>query len=72
MSRRYAAFLFDMDGTLINSIPSAVRAWTAWAERNRIEVPDLSDAGIEALAAEMLAWERASMQAAAPASGSQP
>jgi sugar-phosphatase len=41
MSRRYAAFLFDMDGTLINSIPSAVRAWTAWAERHQIDVGEL-------------------------------
>lgn len=41
MTRRHAAFLFDMDGTLINSIPSAVRAWTAWAERHRIDVDAL-------------------------------
>ncbi|WP_241491771.1 HAD-IA family hydrolase [Sphingomonas endophytica] len=41
MTRRYAAFLFDMDGTLINSIPSAVRAWTAWAERHGIDVDEL-------------------------------
>lgn len=41
MTRRYAAFLFDMDGTLINSIPSAVRAWTAWAERHRVDVDEL-------------------------------
>jgi len=41
MTRRYAAFLFDMDGTLINSIPSAVRAWTAWARRHGIDVAEL-------------------------------
>ncbi|TCP37483.1 HAD-IA family hydrolase [Sphingomonas sp. BK235] len=41
MTRRYAAFLFDMDGTLINSIPSAIRAWTAWAERNGVDVDEL-------------------------------
>ncbi|MEH3105244.1 MAG: HAD-IA family hydrolase [Sphingomonas phyllosphaerae] len=41
MTRRYAAFLFDMDGTLINSIPSAVRAWTAWAEKHDINVGEL-------------------------------
>ncbi|AHE52489.1 HAD-IA family hydrolase [Sphingomonas sanxanigenens] len=29
--RRFAAFLFDMDGTLITSIDSANRAWTRWA-----------------------------------------
>ena len=31
--RRFAAFLFDMDGTLITSIDSANRAWTRWSER---------------------------------------
>jgi mannitol-1-/sugar-/sorbitol-6-phosphatase len=41
VTRRYAAFLFDMDGTLINSIPSAVRAWTAWAERHHVDVDEL-------------------------------
>ncbi len=41
MTRRYAAFLFDMDGTLINSIPSAIRAWTAWAERHGVDVAEL-------------------------------
>lgn len=40
-ARGYAAFLFDMDGTLINSIPSAVRAWTAWARRHAIDVDEL-------------------------------
>ncbi len=41
MTGRYAAFLFDMDGTLINSIPSAIRAWTAWAEKHAIDVEKL-------------------------------
>ena len=40
-ARDYAAFLFDMDGTLLNSIPSAVRAWTAWAQRHAIDVDAL-------------------------------
>ena len=31
--RRFAAFLFDMDGTLITSIESANRAWTRWSEQ---------------------------------------
>lgn len=39
--RGYAAFLFDMDGTIINSIPSAVRAWTAWAERHGVDLDEL-------------------------------
>jgi sugar-phosphatase len=30
--RHFAAFLFDMDGTLITSIDSANRAWTSWAQ----------------------------------------
>jgi mannitol-1-/sugar-/sorbitol-6-phosphatase len=29
--RSFAAFLFDMDGTLITSIASANRAWTRWS-----------------------------------------
>lgn len=29
--RGFAAFLFDMDGTLITSIESANRAWTTWS-----------------------------------------
>lgn len=29
--RRFDAFLFDMDGTLITSIESANRAWTRWS-----------------------------------------
>lgn len=29
--RRFAAFLFDMDGTLITSIESANRIWTRWS-----------------------------------------
>jgi mannitol-1-/sugar-/sorbitol-6-phosphatase len=39
--RGYAAFLFDMDGTLIDSIASAVRIWTRWAERHGVDVPAL-------------------------------
>lgn len=30
--RSFAAFLFDMDGTLITSIESANRAWTRWSQ----------------------------------------
>src|ERR1700749_2282108 len=29
--KSYAAFIFDMDGTLIDSIASANRVWTRWA-----------------------------------------
>jgi len=38
MSKSYAAFLFDMDGTLITSIASAERAWTEWAVRHGVDV----------------------------------
>ncbi|MGF6230408.1 sugar-phosphatase [Inquilinus ginsengisoli] len=43
--RSYAAFLFDMDGTLIDSIASAVRVWTRWAERHGLD----ADAVVESM-----------------------
>jgi sugar-phosphatase len=36
--RHYAAFLFDMDGTLLTSIRSAERVWSAWARRHGLDV----------------------------------
>ena len=36
--RKFAAFLFDMDGTLLNSIASAERVWSRWAERHGLDV----------------------------------
>lgn len=36
-SRPHAAFLFDMDGTLLNSIAVVERVWGAWAERHGFE-----------------------------------
>lgn len=36
--QRFAAFLFDMDGTLLNSIASAERVWARWAERHGLDV----------------------------------
>jgi sugar-phosphatase len=36
--RSYAAFLFDMDGTLLTSIASAERVWARWAERHGLDV----------------------------------
>jgi len=36
-SRPHAAFLFDMDGTLLNSIAVVERVWGAWAERHGLE-----------------------------------
>lgn len=38
--RAFAAFLFHMDGTLLNSIASANRVWRRWAERHGID-PDM-------------------------------
>jgi len=36
--RKFAAFLFDMDGTVINSIAAAERVWTDWARRQGLDV----------------------------------
>lgn len=38
-ARRYRAFLFDMDGTLLNSIAAAERVWSIWAERHGLDAP---------------------------------
>lgn len=35
---RYRAFLFDMDGTIINSIAAAERIWSSWAQRQGLDV----------------------------------
>jgi len=35
--RTFAAFLFDMDGTLLDSIASANRAWSQWAARHGVD-----------------------------------
>jgi sugar-phosphatase len=37
-SRPYSVFLFDMDGTLLTSIRSAERVWSAWATRHGLDV----------------------------------
>ena len=37
-SRRYKAFLFDMDGTVLNSAASAERVWGDWARRHGLDV----------------------------------
>ncbi|OWV73621.1 glycerol-3-phosphatase [Rhizobium sp. R339] len=36
----YAAFLFDMDGTILNSIHAAERAWGDWARRHGLDVAE--------------------------------
>jgi sugar-phosphatase len=39
--RRFAGFLFDMDGTLLTSIAAAERVWTAWAKRHGVDAAAL-------------------------------
>jgi sugar-phosphatase len=36
--RKYDAFLFDMDGTILNSIPAAERVWERWATEHGLDV----------------------------------
>jgi mannitol-1-/sugar-/sorbitol-6-phosphatase len=36
--RAFAAFLFDMDGTILTSIAAAERVWAAWARRHGLDV----------------------------------
>lgn len=36
--RSYAGFLFDMDGTLLNSIAAAERVWGRWAKGHGLDV----------------------------------
>ena len=40
-SRPYAAFLFDMDGTLLTSVASAERAWSTWALGHGLDPADV-------------------------------
>ncbi len=35
--RSFGAFLFDMDGTVLNSIAVSERVWTAWAQRRGVD-----------------------------------
>lgn len=36
--KRFSAFLFDMDGTVLNSIAATERVWSAWALRHGLDV----------------------------------
>ena len=38
ISRSFGAFLFDMDGTILNSIAAAERVWSVWATRHGLDV----------------------------------
>lgn len=35
--KSFSAFLFDMDGTLLSSLPAVERAWRTWANRHGID-----------------------------------
>ncbi len=50
-SRSFAAFLFDMDGTLVNSMAVVDRVWRAWAARHGLETDPLMAAlhGVRAI-----------------------
>jgi sugar-phosphatase len=39
--KSFGAFLFDMDGTILNSIAVAERVWTEWALRHGVDVDTL-------------------------------
>ena len=49
--REFAAFLFDMDGTLIDSIAAAERIWGRWARRHELDVAAVTRAmhGVRAI-----------------------
>lgn len=40
--RRFAAVIFDMDGTLIDSTPAVLRSWTTWAIEHGVTAEDLA------------------------------
>src|SRR5689334_3873610 len=40
--RSFAAVLFDMDGTLIDSIPVVIRSWLRWAQEEGVDPHDLA------------------------------
>jgi sugar-phosphatase len=43
LRKTYAAFLFDMDGTLISSVAAAERVWTKWALEKGIDPASFLD-----------------------------
>ena len=36
-------FLFDLDGTLVDSLPAVERAWVNWAKRRGVDPQDVLD-----------------------------
>ncbi|PKR55163.1 HAD-IA family hydrolase [Thalassospira marina] len=53
--QRFAAFLFDMDGTIVNSIEIAENAWGDWARRHGLNVAEVTHAMHGVRAAETIA-----------------
>jgi mannitol-1-/sugar-/sorbitol-6-phosphatase len=49
--RRFAAFLFDMDGTILDSLAVANRVWSGWAERHGLDAAPILAAmhGVQAI-----------------------
>ncbi|MEU2348421.1 HAD-IA family hydrolase [Modestobacter sp. NPDC049651] len=43
--RTFDAVLFDMDGTLIDSMAGSLRAWAAWAEEHGVDPAALAEVG---------------------------
>src|SRR4051812_8376715 len=43
--RTFAAVLFDMDGTLIDSMAGSLQAWARWATEHQVDPAHLSDLG---------------------------
>ena len=39
----YRGFLFDLDGTLVDSLPAVERAWSQWGARHGIEADEILD-----------------------------
>ena len=60
IDRHFSAFLFDMDGTVLNSAAPGERVWTAWARKHGLDpetfLPTIAGVrGVEAIAALALA-----------------
>ena len=43
--RTFDAVLFDMDGTLIDSMAGSLRAWAAWAQEHGVDPAELATVG---------------------------
>ncbi len=39
----YSGFLFDLDGTLVDSLPAVERAWSNWGARHGIAADEILD-----------------------------